>query len=113
MVDTCVGEHLTVNFLSSLTLFILLKTYLRKAKNSAHSGNKQIAHEQKRDTSLNALLIETTSASSSQDTLLKIHQRLPKFAKWIYHIKDDSHHLRLQDYQQVSRISPAKREHRN
>ena len=32
-------------------------------------GNKQIAHEQKRDTSLNALLIKTTSASSSQDTL--------------------------------------------
>ena len=33
------------------------------------SGLPVIAHEQKRDPSLNSLLIKTTSASSSQDTL--------------------------------------------
>ena len=43
--------------------------------------NKQLAHEEKRD--INALLRKTTSASSSQDATWKIHQRLPKFHRFI------------------------------
>ena len=68
-------------FLSSLSLFILFKTIYRNNEKFRALVKKQIAHEQKRDISLNVLLIKTTSDSSSQETLWKIHQRLPKFGK--------------------------------
>ena len=67
LVCACVGQHLTVNFLSSSSLFILLKT-IQLYRNSKKlcplvKLNKQIAHEQKHD--IKASLTKTTLTCSS------------------------------------------------